>query len=403
VPHTLLGHWPMVVGMAVLAVAGVRLAPGPVGEAIALAAAAALGIDIVAGITQRVRSAGDRELAGQTVGGAATSVLDSPLQATEGSHYLTEEVPSLTLRGIAGGGRLYVKRHDPASGFEAVRRRLFDDRQLYAATAGTQVALLDERAMHVAVDAQRELDAAIIALDRLRETQWRHGVLGTSGSKGRPLEAYGSADLAPDSERFHRLAASAAALLTWLERRRGRAPRRQTIAPDTHGADRSLAARALVAQAVEDIIGDVGPLSSWTKDSSLAAVDVRAWSDVAAVDELLFTGQAIGSGWESLHSVTVQGAQQLDQITRMVESDLPAGDLAEARHLHEQLVALGKLAFATGDGERSANNARTTQMTPDKVQGAEDVYATRRHAYRDLLRETLKEARAMIANAPSGF
>lgn len=403
VPHTILTHWPMLLGMAALAAGGLLFAPGPIGEAVAFAAVAAAVIDVVAGVSSRVRSAGDRELAGATVGGAATVVLDSPIQFTEGAGPISEQVPDISLRAIGNGGLLFVKLHDPASALGRIRGRLFDNRQLYAATAGTQVALLGELERRVAVDAQRELDAAIIALDRLRDKHWRHGVLKSAGAKAKPLDAYRAADLGPQSERFHALARSAAALLAWLERRRGRAPRRHELEFDAHAPDRESAARALVAQAIDNVIDDIGPLSNWVKDSSLAAVQVRSLDDVAAVDELVFSGQAIGNGWESLHTVAVQGARELGEIVDMVEPDLAEPDLGVARRLHEQLLAIGKAAFAAGEGERAATDARVKNLAPDQLQGADDVLTTRRRVFRDLLREWLREARALLARRPSGF
>jgi len=403
VPHTLLRHWPMLLGMAALFAGGLFFAPGPVGDAIAFAAVAAALIDVVAGVSERVRSSGDRDLAGATVAGAATAVLDSPIQFSEGVGPISEPVPDVTLRAIGKGAELSVKVHDPASALERVRQRLFDNRQLYAATAGTQVALLDERTRRVALDAQRELDAAIIALDGLSKTHRRHGVLRSAGAIAKPLDAYRAADLAPQGERFHTLAGSAAALLAWLEHSRGRPPRRHELAPDIQASNRGKAARALVAQAVDDIITDVGPLANWVKDSSLAAIQVRSLEDVAAVDDLVFSGQAIGNGWESLHTVAVQGARQLGEVVDMVEADLAAADVAAARQLQEQLGVIGNAAFAAGEGERAVKDAHVKEFAPDQIQGADDVFTTRRHAFRDLLRESLKSARTILAGRPAEF
>lgn len=394
----------MLVSMAALAAGGWILAHGPVGEAIAWAAAAAAIIDVARALSQRAGSASDRELAAATVAGAAAAVLRVPVQFTESLTLgITLQVPELTMRGIGEGQRLFLKLHDPASEIDRVRRRLFDHRQLYAATVGTQVVLLDEGARRVAIDAQRELDAAIIALDQLRDTQWRHHILGRSGDEAKPLGAYAAADLEPASQRFHALAASAAALLGWLEHRRGRAPRRAELGPDQHTVRRVTAAHALVAETIDSILGDIGPLANYVKDSSLAAVQVRSLEDVAAVEELTFSGAAIGNGWQSLHSVAMQGEGRLREVLDMLDLDLPDSELQAARRLEKQLRDVGRAAWAANEGERAANDARVREDPDDQVRGAEDVFAARRDAYRDGLREALESARAILARRPSGF
>lgn len=394
----------MLGGMTALAAWGMAYAAGDVRGAIVFAAVAAAAIDIVAGVTTRFAGAADRRLAAETIGGAATAVLDALLQFSEGAGPLTEEQPELSLRHIAAGRRLYTRLSDPASMMRRVRNRLFDYRQLYAATAGTQVALLDERARRVAVDAQRELDAAIIALDRLGEVQWRHGVLYNVGARGRPLKAYDEADLVPRSDRFHELAASAAVLLTWLERPRGRPLRRQKVAEvDRRADERARAARALVAREVEDVIRGGGRVGGWLEWSSLSTTREPTLDDVAALDDLTFRGQAVRNGWGSFNSGLREDARQLGSVIDMLVADLPKEDLAAARTFREQLDEASKLASRAGDAEGAEVDAHAKQLPSHDGAAAAQIYEGRRQAFLVGLRAALKTAHAIIDHRPPGF
>ena len=404
IPQTLAARWLTVAGMMGLAAGGLLFASGEVRNAIVFAAVAAVVIDLVAGVADRVRSASDRELAAETVGGAATAVLDGLIQFSEGAGPMTEEIPELTLRAIGNGSRLFTNVHDPASLIERARDRLFRNRQLYAASAGTQVVLLDDRARRVAVDAQRELDAAIIALDRLREAEWRHQTLRLH-ARGKPLEAYRDTDLVPRSVRFHDLAGRAAALLLWLEQPRGRPPQRYVAAPADGQLPlrRTEAARAIVADAIDVVVRSGGRPGNWINYSSLAAVREPSLNDIAALGDLIFHGQGIGNGWSSLQSGLREEMRLLASILDIVEVDLEPAELASARRLVAQLGDVAAAAGKASDAEDADIDAGVKQLAADQIKAAHEVFEGRRQAFLRALRVALEMMRAIRSDRPAGF
>ena len=168
-------------------------------------------------------------------------------------------------------------------------------------------------------------------------------------------------------------------------------------------ADRTLAARALVAQTVEGILRRGGRIGNWLGDSSLAAVPEPSLDDIAAVDDLTFHEQAIGHGWESFNSGLREDARLLGDILDMVAGDIEVDELARDRRLREQLDETAKAAFRAGQAERGPIDARAKNLSADQAEAAEAVYAGRRHAFLTQLRTPLKMAHDLLATRPLGF
>src|SRR5207253_1480069 len=113
------------------------------------------------------------------------------------------------------------------------------------------------------------------------------------------------------------------------------------------------AARAIVAQAIDDIIRGGGRVGNWMSYSSLAAIPDPSLDDIGALEDLVFHGQGIGQGWGAFVSGLREDARFLGEISDMVAVDLSMDQLAAVRLVCERLEDAAKAAFSVSEGERA--------------------------------------------------